>query len=186
MMSFLDYRSAKMSEVLSKMKFIQNGVDEVRREAAITINKNNNEASYIRLPENSLNNRKTDQQLQTVLLNDILKAVKRSENPKQIIIKIDVELFECRAFLGSSYEFFLQKVPITAIIMEWLFVAPDDTYTEECPREKLERMTGMFLSAGYVPFKTEGISKLNYTNIGTDWRTNVVWILNTTDSIIRL
>ena len=181
------YRSANLSGILPKIKFIQNGVDEERRKAVIKINKDNNGGSYIKLPENTANESKYDQKLETVLLSDIIEAASISESPKQIIVKIDVELFECRVFLGSSSLFNSpQNVPITAIIMEWVFVSPDGRFSQECPREKMQRMTKMLLFAGYVPLNTQDLSKLNYTNFGIDWRTNVLWILNTTNSIIRL
>jgi hypothetical protein len=181
------YRSANLSGILSKIKFIQNGVDEDRRKAVIKINKGNNGASYVRLPENTANESKYDQNLETVLLSDIIEAATITESPKQIVVKIDVELFECRVFLGSSSLFDPpQKVPITAIIMEWVFVSPDGRFSEECPREKVQRMTKMLLYAGYVPINTKDLSKLNYTKFGTDWRANVLWILNTTNSIFRL
>ena len=181
------YKSANLSGILPKIKLIQNGVDEDRRKAVIKINKYNNGASYVKLPENTANESKYDQKIETVLLSDIIEAAGVSESPKQIIIKIDVELFECRAFLGSSNLFNPpQKVPISAIIMEWVFVSPDGRFSEECPREKVQRLTKMLLFAGYVPINTQDLSKLNYTKFGTDWRTNVLWILNTTNSIIRL
>lgn len=182
------YRSANLSGVLPRITFIQNGVDEVRRKAVIKINNHNNGASFVRLPEDVVEESETDQALQTVLLSDILESAKIQENPKQFIIKIDVELFECRVFLGSSNEFKQpQKVPITAIIMEWMFQSKKGRFSEECPREKVIRMTKMFLNAGYIPFKTLDLSKLDYTKFGTDWRLeNVLWVLNTTNSVIPM
>ena len=47
-------------------------------------------------------NTKEQELVETVLLSDILDAAEAIEDPKQIIMKIDIELFECRAFLGSS------------------------------------------------------------------------------------
>ena len=181
------YRSANASGTLDKMKFIQNGVDEIRRKAILKVDERNNGGSYVRLPGAVINEGKENQELETVLLSDIIEAAKILENPKQIVIKIDVELFECRTFLGSSKEFKQpQEVQISAIIMEWVFTSDNGRYNEECPMEKMKRMTKMFLDSGYVPFKTVDLSKLNYTNLGTDWRTNVLWILNTTDSIIKM
>ena len=70
--------------------------------------------------------------------------------------------------------------------MEWAFISADGRFREECPRQMVKRLTQMFLNAGYVPFKIKDLSKLNYTNLGMDWRTDILWVLNTTDSIIRL
>ena len=180
------YRSANASGILDKMKFIQNGVDEVRRKAIVKVDEYNNGGSYVNLPESVMYEGPADQQLETVLLSDVIEAAKTLENPKQIVIKIDVELFECRTFLGSSKVFNQpQEVSITAIIMEWVFKSNDDTYSKQCPMAKVKLMAKMFLNSGYIPFKTTDLSKLNFTNLGTDWRTNVLWILNTADSIIR-
>ena len=180
------YRSANLSGLLPKIKFIQNGVDEIRRNATIKINNLNNGASFVRLPEDLVNESESNQPLKTVLLTDITEAIKTYENPKQLIIKIDVELFECRVFLGSSNLFKVhQNVPISAIIMEWVFRTGDGRFSEVCPRGKLIRMTKMLLNSGYIPFDTRDLTKLDYGKFGTDWSTNVLWVLNTTDSTIK-
>ena len=178
------YRSANASGILDKMKFIQNGVDEVRRNTTIKVDMHNNGGSFVKLPDSVATEDQNNQHLETVLLSDLVKTAKMLENPKQIIIKIDIELFECRTFLGSSNVInHPQPVPISAIIMEWVFKRNDGKFSLQCPIEKVKLMTKMFLKAGYVPFKTTNLSKLDYTNLGTEWMANVLWILNTTNTM---
>ena len=43
------YRSAESSEILDRMTFVQNGVDIVRRNTTITIDKTNNGGSFVEL-----------------------------------------------------------------------------------------------------------------------------------------
>ena len=43
------YRSADSSEILERMTFVQNGVDIVRRNTTITIDKTNNGGSFVEL-----------------------------------------------------------------------------------------------------------------------------------------
>ena len=162
-------------------------MDDERREAELVEVEGNNGASYLSLPDSSVSKRNIKHSIQTVLLSDILQAIKVASNPKKLIMKIDIELYECRAILGSQDIFNnVHKFQITAIIMEWMFILKDGTFTKECPREKLMSMVGLFLKAGYVPLNIKDLSQLNYSNFGAEWRPNVLWIRNRTDSIIKL
>ena len=123
--------------------------------------------------------------LQTVLLGDILREVKRtvSPEPSQFLMKIDIELFECRAFLGSP-EVILQPqdIPLIAVIMEWIFIREDGTYSEQCPKEKVIKLSKLFLNNGYTPFRVYDqnlrFSKLDISNFGLEWNFNVAWLSN--------
>ena len=54
------YRSAEKSGILDYMTFVQNGVDEVRRTASMTIDNTNNGGSFVELgQENSEPNANT-------------------------------------------------------------------------------------------------------------------------------
>ena len=125
----------------------------------------------------------------TVLLKDVFEAINVNIVPKPsvIMMKIDIEHFECRAFLGSSEVLQQnQDVALLAVIMEWTFGGQNGTYSEQCPKEKVVSLTKLFLSKGYVPFQvTKGIRriihggewvKLNSSNFGLDWNTNVLWV----------
>ena len=39
-----------------------------------------------------------------------------------------------------------------AVIMEWIFLRDDGSYTKMCPKDKVEELTKLFLSNGYTPF----------------------------------
>ena len=177
------YRSAKGSGILHNIKFIQNGVDEVRRKTVVCVDKLNNGGSYVKLPQkqqqpviNKCGNQSDQEPIQTVLLSDIIEAARVIENPTEIVIKIDIELFECRAFLGSPNIFNQpQDVPIVAIIMEWLYGRGDGSFTDRCPEEKMKLMAKMFLEAGYVPFSIH-FRRLDYSDLGEEWKTNVLWL----------
>ena len=169
------------------MNFIQNGVDNERRQAKLIEVGANNGASYLSLPDYSVSKWGVKESVQTVLLSDILQAIEIVSNPKQIIIKIDIELYECRAILGAAEIFKkAQKFTITAIIMEWKFLGKDGAFRKECPKEQLRSMTCLLLRAGYVPLNIKDLSPLNYSNFGAEWGANILWILNRTDSIIKM
>ena len=75
----------------------------------------------------------------TVLLSDVILEAVKVERPKHIIIKMDIESYECKAFLGSpegklNYRYFTNNIrssnlpaitvltmdpPIVAMTMEW-------------------------------------------------------------------
>lgn len=95
-----------LSGVLDKMVFIQNGMDEIRRNITMHIDVDNNGGSFVDL-DNYLTDRtqlegykKERPIIETALLADLLKAVTLEERPSKIIIKMDIEGFECRAILG--------------------------------------------------------------------------------------
>ena len=100
------YYSATMSSILSNVIFIQNGIDEIRRNITMHIDKNNNGGSFVDLhssltgTSHLVGYNKLQPMIETILLGDLLQAVSDEENPKKIIIKMDIEGFECRAILG--------------------------------------------------------------------------------------
>ena len=103
------YYSATISRILSNVIFIQNGIDEIRRNITMHIDKNNNGGSFVDL-QSSLTGtshlvgyKKVQPMIETILLADLLQAVSDEENPTKIIIKMDIEGFECRAILGIQY-----------------------------------------------------------------------------------
>ena len=219
------YRSASKSGFLDRMTFVQNGVDEERRTAHMSIDSSNNGGSFVKLGGDDteiINERKnviqvfqTDKVLRdfsaqrvedflsiyhvsankrevvlrTVLLRDIFHEVKQtvSPMPSQIVMKIDIELFECRAFLGSPEVLTQpQDIPILAVIMEWVFLRPNGDYSEQCPKEKVIELAKLFLDNGYTPFQVNGdrlqLTKLDSANFGVEWKTNVAWLSNSITS----
>ena len=100
-----------------------------------------------------------------------------------MIMKIDIELFECRAFLGSPEVLTQpQGIPLIAVIMEWVFLREHGTYSEQCPKSMVIELAKMFLDNGYKPFcvydhdKTFRLSELDSSNFGLKWNCNVAWL----------
>ena len=48
--------------------------------------------------------------IQTALLSDVVDAVNYKESPSKIIMKMDIEGFECRAILGNNYTFLCNTI----------------------------------------------------------------------------
>ena len=123
--------------------------------------------------------------MNTVLLRDILDEVRKdfSLEPPQIVMKVDIEQSECKAFLGSPEVLRQpQQIPVIAVIMEWTFLKPNGDYSERCPKEKVIELTKLFLNNGYTPFQVNGdrlqLTKLDTSNFGVEWKTNAAWLAN--------
>ena len=103
------YYSVTMSNLLSNVIFVRNGIDEIRRNITMHIDKNNNGGSFVDLHSSRTGTsdlvgyKKVQPMIETILLGDLLQAVSDEENPTKIIIKMDIEGFECRAILGIQY-----------------------------------------------------------------------------------
>ena len=100
------YKSSLVSDLIEDVVFVRNGIDELRRNITMHIDEDNNGGSFVDL-DNSMNRKthlkgyKREQPLiETVLLGDLLQAASIKEKPSHIIMKMDIEGFECRAILG--------------------------------------------------------------------------------------
>ena len=102
-------------------------------------------------------------------------------------MKIDIEFFECRAFLGSPEVItHPQFIPIMAVIMEWMFLRDNASYSNMCPKDKVIELTKLFLYNGYTPFRMKDdrreLTKLDTSKFGVEWtwkwNPNVAWLSN--------
>ena len=91
-------KSSVLSRTSDRLVMIQNGIDETRRNVTMSILQTNNGGSHIQTSDEQPS--KT-METQTVLLSDVILEAVKVEQPKHIIIKMDIETYECKAFLGS-------------------------------------------------------------------------------------
>ena len=97
-----------ISNLTDNLVFVQNGIDQVRRNITMHIDKDNNGGSFVDLDTSiqstkHLEGYKKEQPLiETILLEDLLQASLTYEKPSRIVIKMDIEGFECRAILGKQ------------------------------------------------------------------------------------
>ena len=85
------------------MTFVKNAVDGVRRQVKVWVNTKYNGRSHVKQLGASMtqSGMEAGEVVQTVLLSDIFKEALRQSQPNNVIMKVDIETFECRAFLGS-------------------------------------------------------------------------------------
>ena len=75
------------------------------------IDEDNNGGSFVDFAPPSIGGRKQHLDgfkkehpvIETVLLSDVVEAAVVQENPSRIIMKMDIEGFECRAILGKHF-----------------------------------------------------------------------------------
>ena len=198
------FRSALKSGISDKLTIIQNAISDNRRTGYMNIDQKNNGGSFLELDTNQSLNTKTKNQnlsknmLQTVLLKDVIDAMPKTNvvsTPLSVLMKIDIEHFECRAFLGSP-EILRQNqtISLLAVIMEWTFEGQNGSFSEACPKDKVIDLTKLFLENGFTPFQwKEGLNrvfygneweKLDISNFGVDWSANVLWKRVTTQQSV--
>ena len=132
----------------------------------------------------------TTEELDAILLSDIVNDIidKRfgqgiipGSGRIPVILKIDIEHFECRALLGSPWIFTEANIFIPYIVMEWTYLTrkgPRKFYPTSCPVEKLRSMAQLLSRSGYRPYK-EGNMRVPYkVEEAEDWAPQeaVMWV----------
>ena len=163
-----------LSHTLEGLTLVQNGVDATRRNASIVVDAKNNGGSYLGKVENNQGLNMHEVPVRTVLLSDIVDAIlARIGYLTQTVIKMDIEGFECNAFLGSPQVLTRQQsISIVAIIMEWTF----KKFHERCTSENALQLKLLFLNSGYIPFYLHNHTLAKLDVEGQDWERDVVWL----------
>ena len=177
------HKSVNLNGLQDKCTLINNGVSDVRENLTLLLDETNRGRSSI-----VFNAGKTTQTIETILFDDLLEVV----NVPEVVIKIDVEAAEARAFKISK-EFFAQ-VKVNVIFMEWqcfkvyhiLQVGPNSSPSNQRDHEDLMQMVANFKLMGFVPkslaFPFSNVLN-SQTNLGStnmnSWPDNIVWVRKT-------
>lgn len=184
------WQSAILSECLENIRLFKNTVDMQRGlENKMAVDGENIGASQVIMPNESHNG--IFEVSKSVLLKDLIEDMITYEQPKQVIdviLKIDIEHHECRAFLGSKEIFKDQRFDIPYIVMEWKFALrqKDKTlkYPESCPLNMLRDLTQLLVSSGYAAFDMAG-KKLDTSQSYRWGLVNLVWQHESTPNIFQ-
>ncbi|TRY79951.1 hypothetical protein TCAL_06553 [Tigriopus californicus] len=172
------YQAALMDATNSRITFLQNTLDKDYLKVYIKQTLGNIGGSYVM---NEAGGDSSLEQIQSVLLSDVIKHIqfnKRQTENLTIIMKVDIESYECRAFLGSplvlnsTHSGFY----IPYVVMEWTYAQgkqPPYKYPAACPRKSVVHMTNLFTANGYIPFSKNRIM-LN-PNTSDTWKADVIW-----------
>ena len=137
------YRSTMMSNLLDYIIFVQNGIDQVRRNITMHIDEDNNGGSFVDLDDSvksraRLEGYKKEQPIiETALLGDLLKATMAHDKPKRIVVKMDIEGFECRAILGKKY--IKRYCLITIEVFLYIYLGPPKIFKSSFLYLRLKR-----------------------------------------------
>ena len=82
-----------LSKTSERLVMVNNAVDNFRHEAHMAPGEDRMDESGDFAPD--------AEETKTVLLSDIINKAVEVEQPKNIILKIDIESYECRAIMGS-------------------------------------------------------------------------------------
>lgn len=169
------YHAAEIDNTTSRITFIQNVIDNKHARVTMEMDERNNGGSFV------TENIRTGKRLifvQSILLSDVFDNIvlkRPRQNPLTIIVKIDIERYECRAFLGSPTILQNPKFYIPYVLMEWFFAKRPSPYKypKVCPKETVIQLANMFIENGYLPFSTN--KKLLHANESHTWFINVIW-----------
>ena len=91
------------SKLTDKMVVVQNALDGYRHKTTMVVDQTNNGGSHLSSESHNTELSKDPNSItvNAVLLSDVVNAAVAVEKPKHIVMKVDIEMFECRAFLGS-------------------------------------------------------------------------------------
>ncbi len=111
------------------------------------------------------------QKVETILLADIFDRL-ISKDKDAVIIKMDIEGYECDAILGS--ENVISDYDISLVVMEWRFRAAG--FSGPCPPEKRQRVAKVFTSNGFEPRSIDLETELD-ADEAPDWPVmDMVWL----------
>ena len=142
----------------------------------IKILKGNYGGSSVMIKNSTLPAEARVETIPTVLLSDIYaKLIETHPEMEQInvVMKMDIENYECKVLLGSEEIFKNPKLFIAMVFMEWAF----QVRSEHCPENMMKAVVDMFTSNGYHPF-TEGKKMIKASKF-LQWKNqNLIWIHN--------
>ena len=123
----------------------------------------------------------THTNITAVLLNDIVDSMAQEGHQKSIeaVMKVDIESYECKAFLGSP-DVFNRGVCFRFIIMEWYFKGRMGS----CTKGELKSMTEMFSTNGYLPYRLKKRKELNLKSSQIWLPGDVVWVHTSVQSFM--
>eukprot|EP00095_Tigriopus_kingsejongensis_P008465 maker-scaffold18_size714446-snap-gene-3.25 protein:Tk08465 transcript:maker-scaffold18_size714446-snap-gene-3.25-mRNA-1 annotation:"hypothetical protein CGI_10008025" len=151
------YRAAELDGTLEQIGMIENALDMYQHEAVIQLNMENIGGSYLSPQVRGLGQTNPNMvQVEAIRLQGIMDEIKNEgdrirfdvTNPRVVVIKMDIEKYECRAFLGSREIFDMSEIFIPYILMEWRFA--DRTkgsivvYPPSCPVDMVEDLIYLF------------------------------------------
>jgi len=136
-------QSSILSGVNHRMTFVQNAVDGVRRKVQMAVDGTNNGGSYIK----EFHDTSVDA-IETVLLSDIFQEAVSQARPKSVVIKADIETYECRAFLNSQQVF--EHPSTKSVIFEWAGTS------ENCSADDFKRVLNLLRKNGFKLYQLIG------------------------------
>jgi len=148
-------QSSILSGVNPQMTFIQNAVDGVRRKVQMAVDGTNNGGSYIKeLKDTSVD------VIETVLLSDIFQEAVAQSQPNSVVIKADIETYECRAFLNSQQVF--EHSSTKSVIFEWAGI------NENCSKDDFKKVLNLLQKNGFKLYQFSGRQWIDASNVPAD------------------
>ena len=173
------HKSVNLNGLRSKFTLIKNAVSNRRGTLRLYSDDENQGGSTV---VSGLVNATRQETVSTILFDDLLEVV-NSSSTDEVIIKIDIEGSEARAFTQSTK--FFQQLKVRAIFMEWmtlkLFLPANRTAQPSEDAALVLDMVARLRAAGFEPrypdasFEFRTHMPLDYRHMLL-WPNDVVWI----------
>lgn len=166
----------------------ENAIDMYEHEAIVQKNMENLGGSYLTPQIHGINQLNPNTVLvPAVRLAQILNHTTQIER-QTVVLKMDIEKYECRAFMGSTEIFDIPNIYISHIVVEWRFADRSKgsivMYPPSCPEPMLEDLIYLLNDHDYYPFSDD--LELLEVSEASGWTRDVIWAHKNTELVKEL
>eukprot|EP00094_Tigriopus_californicus_P009283 TCALIF_08950-PA protein Name:"Protein of unknown function" AED:0.00 eAED:0.00 QI:122/1/1/1/0/0/3/163/190 len=186
------FHASLLDGTSNSMTILENAIDMYEHEAIIQKNVENLGGSYLTPQIHGLDQLNPNTvHIPAVRLVQILHLISNhtTQTERQtVVMKMDIEKYECRAFLGSSEIFDIPNLYVSHIVMEWRFADRSKgsivMYPPSCPETMLEDLINLFNDHDYYPFSDD--LDLLEASEAMGWTKDVIWAHKDTQLVQEL
>ncbi|XP_067670918.1 uncharacterized protein [Haliotis asinina] len=166
------HKGAQLGRLTDVIYLLQNAMSDRHQNITLITNKDNQ--GGIRVSEGTGQGETTA----TVTMDDLLYLMR----PAEVIIKIDIEGYECKAMAKSAQLF--QHVHVPYIFMEWQQMFKHRMSNVACPPYAMQQLTDMLTQRGYMAHEVRTGIMMSPEECTTRWRVGDIYWRHQTQPLL--